>query len=355
MKSRSLLILALAAVAAGVAYWAYPRRPAHPVAPVITTAEAATPEAATPEAPSASDAPASVPAPAAGPAQPSPSLHDAFDAHQAYLYTAQVTGFGARWPGSPGHQKTEDLIHSVLTRDGAVIATDDFIADTPRGKVPVHNIIGKFNVSSNPNQPIFILAGHYDTLFKPAGFVGANDGGSSTAILLAFADALRHHKTNMQIWLVWTDLEEAVNSFTSTDGLYGSRHLAQKLAAEGLVPRIKGFFLLDMIGDKDLDVDKESTSTGWLQDFIAAAAKQLGYQKYFFQYSSEIIDDQVSFANVGIPVVDVVDATFGPMPGDGMGAWHHTLQDTMDKVSEHSLMVVGRTVLLAVEMIDAQS
>lgn len=293
---------------------------------------------------------------AAPPARP--ALHDAFDPHQTYLYNAEVAGFGMRMPGSVGHKKTEELVRQVVTRDGGEFVTDDFVASTPRGKVPVHNLIGKFNVAPNdPRQPIFILAGHYDTLFK-MGFIGANDGGSSTAILLGFADALhRAPKTKMQIWLVWTDLEEAVKAFEGNDGLYGSRHLADQLRAQGLVPRIKGFFLLDMIGDKDLDVDKESTSTGWLQDFIYAAAQKLHYQPYFFTYSSPIIDDQVSFANVGIPVVDVVDATFGPMgPGyDAMGEYHHANQDTMDKVSQHSLMVVGRTVLLAVEMIDAQS
>lgn len=284
------------------------------------------------------------------------SLHDAFDAAQCYAYTAKIVSFGERMPGSPGHAQTEALVKSVVARDGGKLETDDFTADTPRGKVPVHNLVGKFNETGDPHQPIFILAGHYDTLFKK-GFVGANDGGSSTAILLSFADALKEHKTKMQIWLVWTDLEEAVKSFVGEDGLYGSRHLAQKMKAEGLVPRVKGFFLLDMIGDKDLNVDKESSSTEWLQDFIATAAAKLHYDRYFFKYSTEIIDDQRSFSNVGIPVVDVVDAEFGPMGSkyDDMGEYHHTNADTMDKVSEHSLEVVGKTVLLAVELIDAQS
>ncbi len=176
-----------------------------------------------------------------------------FSSKGAYDYTARVAGFGERWPGSPGHQKTQDLVKQVLTKNGARIETDDFTATTPRGPIAVHNIIGKFNVTADPKQTIFILAGHYDTLFKP-GFIGANDGASSTGILLAFADALKDQKTKMQIWLVWTDLEEALESFVGDDGLYGSRHLAQKLAANGTAPRIKGFFLLDMIGDKDLGV-----------------------------------------------------------------------------------------------------
>jgi len=288
---------------------------------------------------------------AAGPT----TLHDAYSAQAAYGYTAKVAGFGERWPGSPGHQKTQDLVKQVLTKNGARIETDDFTATTPRGPIAVHNIIGKFNVNSDPKQGIFILAGHYDTLFKP-GFIGANDGASSTGILLAFADALKDQKTKMQIWLVWTDLEEALESFVGDDGLYGSRHLAQKLAANGTAPRIKGFFLLDMIGDKDLGVARETTSKAWLQDYIAQAAKQLGYSQYFFQYEASIIDDHAPFLRAGVPAVDVVDARFGRMgPNlDGMGEFHHANTDTMDKVSQRSLEIVGRTILKTVELLDTQ-
>jgi len=279
------------------------------------------------------------------------SLHDAFDSQQAYSYTAQVAGFGERWPGTAGHAKTEKLIHDVLKKDGAQVEADDFTATTPGGFAPVHNIIGKFNVSADPRQPIFILAGHYDTLHK-SGFIGANDGGSSTAILLSFADVLAHQKTRMQIWLVFTDLEEG--TFVDNDGLYGSRHLAKKLKDDGRSNRIKGFFLLDMIGDKDLNVAREAQSTRALQDVIAAAARQLGYSRYFFQYDTTITDDHVEFLNVGIPSVDVVDAEFGRMGPrfDGMGEFHHANTDTMDKVSRSSLEITGRTILLSVELLD---
>jgi len=286
----------------------------------------------------------------------SSSLQDAFNSRQAYAYTAEVAGFGERWPGSPGHKKTEDLIPQILQENGAQIEADDFIATTPRGPIAVHNIIGKFNVSANPNQDIFVLAGHYDTLFK-TGFIGANDGASSTAILLAFADALAHQKTRMQIWLVWTDLEEAIHSFGGADGLYGSRHLAEKLAGNRMISRIRGLFLLDMIGDKDLNVARETGSSGWLQNFIAQAANQLGYSRYFFQYETKIIDDHNSFIQVGIPAMDVVDAEYGRMGMrfDAMGEFHHSNNDTMDKVSQHSLEVVGRTILLTLELLDSQT
>jgi glutaminyl-peptide cyclotransferase len=288
-------------------------------------------------------------------AAPVTSLHEAFNSQQAYAYTAKIVGFGERWPGSPGHAKTEDLIRQVLRKDGGQIEADDFTAKTPRGPVAVHNIIGKFNVTADPKQKIFILAGHYDTLFQP-GFIGANDGGSSTAILLAFADALVGQKTKMQIWLVWTDLEEAIKAFDADDGLYGSRRLAGKLAASGTATRVAGFFLLDMIGDRDLSVARETASTRWLQDFIARAAGELGYSQYFFRYEAGIIDDQVPFLEVGIPAVDVVDAMYGRMGRgfDSMGEFHHANTDTMDKISAHSLEVVGRTILRTVELLDKQ-
>ncbi len=283
------------------------------------------------------------------------SLHDGFNAQQAFAYTAKIAGFGERWPGSPGHARTEELIRQTVKKDGGQVEADNFTAKTPRGPVEVHNIIGKFNVSGDPKQKIFILAGHYDTLFKP-GFIGANDGASSTAILLSFADALAGHKTNMQIWLVWTDLEEAIKAFDDHDGLYGSRHLAGKLLSDGLTSRVKGFFLLDMIGDKDLSVARETGSSRWLQDYIAQAAKQLGYSDYFFKYEAGIIDDQVPFLETGIAAVDVVDAMYGRMGSgfDNMGEFHHANTDTMDKVSAHSLEVVGRTILRTVELLDAQ-
>jgi len=281
------------------------------------------------------------------------SLHNAFNGQQAYAYTAQVAGFGERWPGSPGHQKTRDLINQVLKKNGAQIELDDFTANTPRGPIQVHNIVGKFNVTADPKQPIFILAGHYDTLFKP-GFIGANDGASSTAILLSFADALAKQKTKMQIWLMWTDLEEAIESFVGDDGLYGSRHFAQKLRGDGRFSRVRGFFLLDMIGDKDLSVCREINSTSALHSSIEQAAKSLGYGKYFFQHECNIIDDHKSFLDAGIPAVDVVDAEFGRMgPNfDGMGEFHHANTDTIDKVSRTSLEIVGRTILNTVEFLD---
>ena len=120
------------------------------------------------------------------------------------------------------------------------------------------------------------------------------------------------------------------------------------------MPRIRGFFLLDMIGDRDLGVCRESQSTRSLQDAILRAATELGYGQYFFQYEMAITDDHKPFLDAGVPAVDVVDAAFGRMGAqfDGMGEFHHANTDTMDKVSQRSLEIVGRTMLLTVELLD---
>jgi glutaminyl-peptide cyclotransferase len=291
---------------------------------------------------------------AAGAALAAPdALHDAFNAAAAYAYTKRIAGFGERWPGSPGHKQTEALVEQVVKKDGGLFGDDRFIASTPKGPIAVRNLIAKFHVTPDPSQPIVILAGHYDTLFTP-GFIGANDGASSTAILLAFADALAAHPTKAQVWLLWTDLEEAITSFSGDDGLYGSRHFAGALKASGNASRVRGFFLLDMIGDKDLDVARESESSGALQNVMALAAADLGYQAHFFQYGIAIIDDHVPFIEAGIPAVDVVDARFGRVgpDTDGMGLYHHSNDDTLDKVSAASLGIVGRTMLRTIERLD---
>ena len=282
------------------------------------------------------------------------TLHEAYNSQKAYNYTKQVADFGERWPGSPGHDKTQALIKQILEKTGAQMEFDTFTAKTPRGPVEVHNIIGKYNVGTGDSQSIVIIGGHYDTLFKK-GFIGANDGASSTAILFSLAEALAEKPLRkLQVWLMWTDLEEAIEDFQGDDGLYGSRHFAQKLKADGRARRVKGFFLLDMIGDKDLGVCQETGSTASLQKVMADAAARLNYTKYFFQYECGIIDDHRSFLDAGIPAVDVVDAEFGRMgPGlDGMGEFHHANTDTMDKVSKASLEIVGRVMLQTLEIMD---
>ncbi|HVO79599.1 MAG TPA: M28 family peptidase [Terriglobales bacterium] len=286
--------------------------------------------------------PAEVKAPEA-PAAPTPA--PAFNSARAMQYVREIVAFGPRPIGSANHKKLEDYIYAHLKGD--LVEDDAFTADTPEGKFPVRNIIAKF---PGTRDGIIVIAGHYDTNYplRDTGFVGANDGGSSTAILLEFANQLRRKKRDgYSIWLVWTDGEEAVKQWTATDSLYGSRHLAEKWEKDGTIKNIKAFLLEDMIGDADLNIEHETNSTPWLETLVYQAATDLGYQSHFFARTIPIEDDHLPFVQRGVPSADLIDLDYGYN-----NVFHHTPQDTLDKLSPKSLEIAGTVTLEAVRLLE---
>lgn len=267
------------------------------------------------------------------------------NAARAFQYTKEVTAFGPRPIGSVNHKKLENYIYSHLKGDEVV--DDAFIANTPEGKFPARNIVAKFPGSKDG---IIVIAGHYDTPYnlRNTPFVGANDGGSSTALLLEFANQFRRKKRDgYSVWLVWTDAEEAVRQWSPTDSLYGTKQLADKWQKDGTLAKIKSYLLVDMIGDADLSIDRDQNSTPWLLDLIEQAASRYGYQSHFFARTTAIEDDHLPFVRRGVPSADVIDLDYGYG-----NAFHHTPQDTMDKLSPKSFQIVGDTVLETVRMLD---
>ena len=267
------------------------------------------------------------------------------DAARAFQYTKEVTAFGPRYIGSENHKKLENYIVSHLKGDQ--VEDDTFTADTVEGKFPVRNIIAKY---PGTKDGIIAILGHYDTVYslRNAGFVGANDGGSSTAILLEYANQLRGKKRDAySVWLVWTDGEEAVRQWSATDSLYGTRHLAEKWEKDGTLKKIKALMVMDMIGDADLDILRETYSTPWLLDLIYAASERGGYQSHFYALQGGVEDDHLPFVKRGVPCADVIDLDYGYN-----NVFHHSPQDTMDKLSPRSLQIVGDTTLEAIRMID---
>jgi len=261
-------------------------------------------------------------------------------------YVKEVVAFGPRPPGSAAHEKLEQFILSKLK--GVEVEQDKFTAQTPVGKFPINNIIAKF---PGKKSGIIVVAGHYDTLYSQRkDFVGANDAGSSTALLLELADQLRGKGPldGYSVWLLWTDGEEAfVNWFANNDNDYGSRQLAQKWQQDGTAKTIKAFILVDMIGDADLDVLKDTNSTPWLTELVYRAASNLGYQSHFQKYSTGIEDDHLPFAKVGIPVVDIIDFDYGYD-----NVFWHTPQDTVDKLSPQSLAISTDVVLETLRLVN---
>jgi Zn-dependent M28 family amino/carboxypeptidase len=263
---------------------------------------------------------------------------------KAMQYVKEVVAFGSRPPGSAAHQKLEEYIVSKLK--GVDVEQDKFTAQTPVGKFPVNNIIAKF---PGKKDGIIVVAGHYDTNYPlPKSYVGANDGGSSTALLLTLADQLRgKERDGYSVWLVWTDAEEAFVKWSESDSLYGTKQLAQKWQADGTAKKVKAFILVDMIGDADLDIQKDSNSTPWLTDLVEQAATNLGYQSHFFQQTVGMDDDHIPFARIGVPVIDLIDFTYGYN-----NVFHHTPDDTIDKLSPQSMAITGDVVMETIELLD---
>jgi len=268
-----------------------------------------------------------------------------FNAARALQYTREVVAFGPRPIGSANHRKLENYILNHLKGDS--VEDDAFTADTIEGKLPVRNLIAKF---PGTRDGIIVIAGHYDTNYplRSTGYVGANDGGSSTAILLELANQLRVKKREgHSVWLLWTDGEEAVKEWTATDSLYGVRHLADKWQQNGTLKNIKAFLLADMIGDADLNVDRDANSTPWLEELVYRAASKLGYQSHFFGRTITVEDDHLPFVQRGVPCADLIDLDYGYG-----NVFHHTPQDTLDKLSPKSMEIVGAVILETVQLLD---
>jgi glutaminyl-peptide cyclotransferase len=299
---------------------------------------------ATPAANAAASA-AVEPAAQAVDSTPDPGPMPQIDAKRAFQYIQEIVAFGTRPMGSENHKKVESYISSHLKGDE--VEDDAFTADTVEGKFPVRSIIAKY---PGTKDGVIVIMGHYDTNYplRDVGFVGANDGGSSAAILLEYANHLRGKKRDgYSVWLVWTDGEEAVRQWSETDSLYGTRHLAERWEKDGTLKKIKALLVMDMIGDADLDILRDTNSAPWLLDLIYAAAQKGGVQSHFYGLQGAVEDDHMPFVKRGVPCADVIDLDYGYN-----NVFHHTAQDTVDKLSPRSLEIVGNTTLEALRMID---
>jgi glutaminyl-peptide cyclotransferase len=285
-------------------------------------------------------------APLAAPAQ-----H--FNGAKALEYARSFVSIGPRWPTSPGHAKAEAFLRAQFAHDQ--LEEDVFTADTPIGPVNMRNFIVRF---PGKKDGVIVLGTHYETNYylKNINFVGANDGGATTGLLMAIGDHLREQIARTKqldgdsVWLVFFDGEEAIHSWSQSDSTYGSRHLAAKWGRDGTLERIKAFLLADMIGDKDLDIQHETNSTDWLVALVRQAAKKFGYEHYFFQQEEAVEDDHLPFVRRGVPSIDIIDLDYGPN-----NSYHHTAQDTMDKVSARSLTIDGDVFLETIRLIDQRA
>jgi glutaminyl-peptide cyclotransferase len=286
-----------------------------------------------------SHVPAASQAQAQGPAH-TQSAAATFDSARAFDHVKQLVAIGPRPAGSPGAQKTRDYIKAQLASLGIAITEQPFEAQTPAGTVKMVNVSGTI---PGPGTGRLIIAGHYDTkVFKEFAFVGANDGGSSTAFLIELARVLKDRNNALTIELLFLDGEEAIGEW-ETGNTYGSRHYVLEAAKDAAsLKRMKALILVDMIGDRDLVLKRESNSTPWLTDAIWSAARKLNRPEFVAE-STPIEDDHLPFLAAGIPAVDIIDLDYPH--------WHQE-GDTLDKVSPSSLQVVGDVLLAALPSIE---
>lgn len=288
-------------------------------------------------------------------------VRPAFDAERAFKLVSEMVATGPRPAGSPELARTRSMMIRELKSYGLNVTTDEFDARTPRGTRRMANVIAELPGASSE---IVIISSHYDTKFyERMRFVGANDGASSTAVVMEIARVLAaaHASTKPKVTyrFVFFDGEEAFcdnwsdcfnpdasGKPTLADNTYGSRHYAEQLARTGEASRVRALILLDLVGYKNLRFEREMNSTRWLVNTIWDTARELGHGNVFVSTEDSVEDDHIPFLKKGIDVVDIIQ--LGTYPH-----WH-TAEDTLDKISAQSLKITGDVVLASLPKIEAR-
>ena len=294
------------------------------------------------------------------PAQPSHAQKPtaSISGQAIYNLTQQfLTVAPKRFNGSPGHIAAENFIKDHFKPEAAKgnFETDQFTANTPAGPQTMRNYIAKF---PGKKDGIIVLVTHYETNYplRNIGFVGANDGACTTALLIEIGAYLhKNPPSGYSVWLVFDDGEEAVEAWTANNGndnLYGTRHLAARWYMDGTLKRIKALLVADMIGDKDLNILEEQESTPWLRDVFRQAAVNTHHSANVFKTQGAEDDDHLPFLKRGVPSLDVIDVDYGPRSASMPDGYHHTAQDTIDKISPKSLQISADLFLETIRLIN---
>ncbi|HJQ33581.1 MAG TPA: M28 family peptidase [Pyrinomonadaceae bacterium] len=298
-----------------------------------------------------------------------PGSASAFDADRAFRHVKRLVELGPHPAGSKTIETVRRYIVAALTleeferqdaRPGAAtpkrsalkVGLDEWVADTPHGKVRMANVVAELPGES---EDAIVIASHYDTKeFKDFDFVGANDGCSSTAALLEIARVLAQSNTRPRLTyrFVFFDGEEATcrewdecGKPGAPDNTYGSRHYVAQLRAHDQLKHVRALILLDMIGYEKLELGRDVMSTPWLVDAVWKTAREIGYAKQFAEHPEEVGgDDHEPFLLAGVPSIDLIQLNTYPH-------WH-TASDTLDKIAPASLKAVGDTVIAALPRIE---
>lgn len=269
------------------------------------------------------------------------------DARLAFSMTEKVFRFGPRLPDTPSSLALADFIAEKAKEFGASVKVHEFTSMTPEGMKKFRNVEA---IVEGKDKGSFVVVGtHFDTkkLITVPDFSGANDGSSGTGLQLAMIKAVAASRPPYTVRFVFFDGEECFNSYNATDGLYGSRKYAGELEKSGELKNCLAFILTDMIGDADLLLTLPADTPESMRALIMKIASVQGVSEYFTESPTSIIDDHVPFMEKGITSVDLIDFSYGPR-----NSYWHTKEDTIDKLSQESLNIVGNMVLALLWNID---
>ena len=259
------------------------------------------------------------------------------DAHRAYETAGRFVGACTpRDAGTPGGRAAADFIFDAAGKAGVAMTRDSFTVATPKGQRCLANLYGAFKFDAS--KPWVVLVSHYDTK-TGVDCPGANDGASTTALLIAFAHALsRWQDPAGNVLLVWTDGEECMERYGETDGLLGAKRAAAYVRGLKGVD-VRAVICLDMLGDADLKISIPANGSEALTRIAFRAARKAGYPNLINWILEYVTDDHVPFLEGGYKAIDMIDFEYGP----GNSYWH-TTEDNMSHISEASLLKTGRVV-----------
>lgn len=289
-----------------------------------------------------------------------------FDAARAWALLEAQVAIGPRPSGSEGAEANRRLIEKELEAAGLTPRRETFTADTPAGPIEMANVIAELVGRERDDKPapIVILCSHYDTKRmdghtdpgQRAGlFVGANDGASSTAVLLELARVLaKGPKRDVTYRFLFVDGEEAVRwHWNDPDNRYGSRHHAQELRRTGGWRDVKAAVVIDMVGDAELTFTRDEYSNETLLTIFFDAARAIGLPELTKGSRNTIRDDHLSFSEIGIPSCDLIDMDYTRVDDRGRRDLWHTVEDTPANCSQASLDKAGRVVLAGLPGVEA--
>lgn len=279
---------------------------------------------------------------------PAPTRERAIDADKAWAHLERQVAFGPRPSGSPAIEECRKWIEAELTAVGLTPKRETFKAETPAGEIEFTNIWAEWP-GTVATEGWIILGSHFDTKHLPFHFVGANDSASSTAVLLELARVIvAGGKSRFTYRFLFLDGEEAVRfEWEGNDNTYGSRHHAQQLKRVGDNTKARAFVLLDMVGDKDLKLTRDTHSDRKFVDCFFGAARSNGLGAHVDGKALDVRDDHIPFMNVGIPSIDLIDLEFGPN-----NSFWHSKDDVVANCSQESLNVIGKITLLGLEALE---